>query len=75
MRYIGSLPGTWRYGSPTHNSLQLNPSRPKYITPLREEIEEAVAQLGWTKGAMGQMPRLESFMKECLRMSPVGARE
>jgi cytochrome P450 len=49
--------------------------RPKYIIPLREEIEETVGRLGWTKDAIGQMPKLESFMKECMRMTPLGARE
>jgi cytochrome P450 len=43
--------------------------------PLREEIEETVGQLGWTKDAIGHMPRLDSFMKESMRMSPLGARE
>ncbi|KIM22630.1 hypothetical protein M408DRAFT_28548 [Serendipita vermifera MAFF 305830] len=49
-------------------------ARPKYIAPLREEIEETVGRLGWTKDAIGQMPKLESFMKECMRMTPLGAR-
>jgi cytochrome P450 len=50
-------------------------SRPKYVMPLREEIEETIGRLGWTKDAIGQMPRLDSFMKESMRMSPLGARE
>jgi len=48
-------------------------ARPKYMIPLREEIEETVGRLGWTKDAIGQMPKLESFMKESMRMSPLGA--
>jgi hypothetical protein len=49
--------------------------RPQYVAPLREEIEETVGRLGWTKDAIGQMPKLESFMKECMRINPPGAGE
>jgi hypothetical protein len=51
------------------------PLRPQYVAPLREEIEETVGRLGWTKDAIGQMPKLESFMKECMRMNPLGVGE
>lgn len=47
-------------------------ARPQYVAPLREEIEETVGRLGWTKDAIGHMPKLESFMKECMRMNPGG---
>ncbi|KAG8762350.1 hypothetical protein FRC15_008557, partial [Serendipita sp. 397] len=47
-------------------------ARPEYIAPLREEIEEVTSKMGWTKNAIGSMPKLESFMKECMRMTPLG---
>ncbi|KAJ7100090.1 cytochrome P450 [Mycena belliarum] len=48
-------------------------SRPEYVGPLREEIEHVVREEGWTKAAMGKMIKLDSFMKECARISPGGA--
>ncbi|KAF6749691.1 cytochrome P450 [Ephemerocybe angulata] len=48
-------------------------SRPEYIKPLREEMEEIVKMHGWTKDAMGRMWKTDSFMKESSRMAGVGA--
>ncbi|KAG8752467.1 hypothetical protein FRC14_007003 [Serendipita sp. 396] len=46
-------------------------SRPEYLDPLREEIESVTSQMGWTKAAISSMPKLESFMKESMRLSPL----
>ena len=43
--------------------------RQTYLTPLREEAQAAVAKHGWTKAALGEMKKLESFLKECHRWS------
>ncbi|KIM22626.1 hypothetical protein M408DRAFT_282051 [Serendipita vermifera MAFF 305830] len=47
-------------------------ARPQYLEPLREEIIEVTEKHGWTKEAVGTMPKLDSFMKECMRVCPVG---
>ncbi len=46
---------------------------PEYVEPLREEIEAAIKQEGWTKAALDQMHKLDSFIKESQRLHPVGA--
>ncbi|KNG46901.1 amp-dependent synthetase ligase [Stemphylium lycopersici] len=44
---------------------------PKYMEPLREEIERAVRECGgWNKDACARMPKLDSFLRETLRLSP-----
>ncbi|KIM22628.1 hypothetical protein M408DRAFT_332825 [Serendipita vermifera MAFF 305830] len=47
-------------------------SRPHYFEPLRAEILEVTERLGWTREAIGSMPKLDSFMKESMRMTPIG---
>ncbi|KXN88011.1 Ent-kaurene oxidase, partial [Leucoagaricus sp. SymC.cos] len=39
-----------------------------YIEPLREEISSAVEREGWTKSAIEQMRKLDSFVKESQRL-------
>ncbi|KAK7460911.1 hypothetical protein VKT23_008839 [Stygiomarasmius scandens] len=48
-------------------------ARPDIIKELREEIEECIEELGWTKAAMGKMRKLDSFLKETQRISGTGA--
>lgn len=48
-------------------------ARPEYVEPMREEIETVTKEMGWSKNAIGHMPRVESFMKECMRVVPLGA--
>ena len=48
-------------------------SRPEYIQPLREEIENVVGQEGWTKSAMGNLRKLDSFLKESQRLTGLSA--
>ncbi|ESK83170.1 cytochrome p450 [Moniliophthora roreri MCA 2997] len=45
---------------------------PQYIPELRNEIEAVVAEHGWTKAAMGQMRKLDSFLKEVQRFTSYG---
>ncbi|KAH9950883.1 cytochrome P450 [Amylocystis lapponica] len=40
---------------------------PQYIEPLREEIESAIDQEGWTKAGINKMVKLDSFLKETQR--------
>ncbi|KAK7530968.1 cytochrome P450 [Phyllosticta citribraziliensis] len=44
---------------------------PEYLEPLRQEIETAVKECGgWNKDAAARMPKLDSFLRETLRLSP-----
>ncbi|KAF7307834.1 Cytochrome P450 [Mycena kentingensis (nom. inval.)] len=45
-------------------------TKPKYLEPLREEVASVVREEGWTKTAVDKMAKLDSFLKECARVSP-----
>ena len=47
-------------------------SNPEYIEPLRQEIEAAVAEEGWTKAGMDKMHKLDSFLRETQRIDGSG---
>ena len=47
-------------------------AHPEYTQPLREEIEGIVATDGWTKASVMKMRKLDSFLKESMRMHPLG---
>lgn len=47
----------------------------EYIQHLREEIEAALEEFGWTKAGMGKMVKLDSFLKESMRMNTLSFRE
>ena len=40
---------------------------PKYLEPIRQEIEAAVAEEGWTKAGMDRLHKLDSFLRETIR--------
>ena len=42
--------------------------RPEYIEPLRKEVENSIRMYGWTKEAIGQMKKLDSFLREDQRL-------
>jgi hypothetical protein len=42
------------------------------MEPIREEVEAAVAEHGWTKVALNRMRKLDSFMKETQRTQGLG---
>jgi hypothetical protein len=42
-------------------------ARPQYIQPMREEVEAVIQEEGWTKAALGQMYKVDSFIKESMR--------
>ncbi|KAJ7269680.1 cytochrome P450 [Mycena rebaudengoi] len=46
---------------------------PEHAKALREEVEAVVRTDGWTKGAMGRMTLLDSFLKETMRFRPGAA--
>jgi cytochrome P450 len=41
------------------------------MKPLREEVEEIIQREGWTKAAIDQMSKLDSFIKESQRLHPL----
>lgn len=42
---------------------------PEYIQPLREEVEDIIAEEGWTKTSLGKMRKVDSFLKESMRLA------
>lgn len=41
---------------------------PQHIPEIRKEIETTIAQYGWTKTATSKMVKLDSFMRETMRL-------
>ncbi|KIJ21175.1 hypothetical protein PAXINDRAFT_65823 [Paxillus involutus ATCC 200175] len=54
-------------------ALYILAANPQYMKPLREEIESVVKTDGWSKGALPEMRKLDSFLKECQRMEGVSS--
>ncbi|KAJ7148805.1 cytochrome P450 [Mycena crocata] len=48
-------------------------ANPEYVAPLREEMEAALREDGWSKAAMGKCSKLDSFLRESQRFSGVSA--
>jgi hypothetical protein len=48
-------------------------ARPEYVQPLRQEVEQAIERDGWTKAAISNMPKLDSFVKEAQRYNGLAA--
>ncbi|KAM6491441.1 Cytochrome P450 [Amanita muscaria] len=44
-------------------------TRPEYVQPMRDEIEEVIRQEGWSKISVGKMKKVDSFIKETLRLA------
>jgi len=44
-----------------------------YIQPLREEVERVIAKHGWTKAAVADMHKIDSFFRESLRINGFGS--
>jgi hypothetical protein len=45
-----------------------------YIEPLREEVERVINKQGWTKAALGDMTKIDSFLRESQRINGFGSR-
>ncbi len=50
------------------NALYRLLSHPECIEPLRQEIETAVSEEGWTKAAIDKMHKIDSFLRETQRL-------
>jgi hypothetical protein len=49
---------------------------PKYLEPLRAEVEESLSQQkGWTDTTLNSMNLMDSFLRETMRMYPAGSRK
>ncbi|RYO97037.1 hypothetical protein DL765_011335 [Monosporascus sp. GIB2] len=46
---------------------------PEYLEPLAQEAHQAIQRFGWTDKAMNHMPLIDSFIRECNRMYPLGS--
>ncbi|KAH9976988.1 cytochrome P450 [Russula compacta] len=47
-------------------------SNAECIEPLRQEVETVVAKEGWTKAGMDKMHKVDSFLRETLRVDSLG---
>jgi len=45
---------------------------PEYLLPLREEAERVVSEEGWTKAALNNMVKIDSFLRESQRLNNFG---
>ncbi|KAH9954980.1 cytochrome P450 [Russula dissimulans] len=43
-------------------------ANPEYIEPLRQEVEVAIAEEGWTKNGIDKMNKIDSFIRESQRI-------
>lgn len=50
------------------NALYTLAANPQYMVPLREEVETVIRKHGWSKAAMTDMLKLDSFLKETMRV-------
>ncbi|KAF8321460.1 cytochrome P450 [Amanita rubescens] len=46
-------------------------THPEYVQPMREEVEAALQEDGWTHASIGKLSKVDSFVKESLRSSVV----
>lgn len=47
-------------------------TRPEYVEPLRQEVQQALENHGgWEKEGIESMLKLDSFIKECQRFNPL----
>jgi hypothetical protein len=46
-------------------------SNPKYLGPLRQEIEAVTGEEGWTKAGLDKMYKLDSFLRETQRIDGI----
>ncbi len=50
-------------------------SHPEYAQLMREEVEAVLRPEGWTHAAIGKLSKVDSFIKESLRLSTMESRE
>jgi hypothetical protein len=50
-------------------------AHPEYVEPLRQEALEVLRKGGYTKQALADMKKMDSFMRESQRLSPPTLRQ
>ena len=48
-------------------------AHPEHLQPLRQEIETVIKEEGWSKAAVAKMSKLDSFIKETMRLTQIVA--
>jgi hypothetical protein len=48
---------------------------PQYLPILREEASQVIGECGWTKDALDRLSKLDSFIRETQRLSPLASRK
>jgi len=43
-------------------------ANPKYLEPLREEVDAVIKEEGWTKAGVDKMHKIDSFLRETQRL-------
>ena len=55
--------------SQTFTEVLLNlAAHPEFVAPMREEVLAVTTEEGWTKIAVGKMQKVDSFIKETMRL-------
>jgi len=49
-------------------------ANPEYLEPLREEVNAAIKEEGWTKAGIDKMHKIDSFLRETMRLDGLGLR-
>jgi Cytochrome P450 len=49
-------------------------ANPEYLEPLREEVDAAIREEGWTKAGIDKMYKLDSFLRETQRLDGFAVR-
>src|SRR4051812_22484032 len=55
----------------THALFDLT-THPEHFLPMREEAERVIGEEGWTKAALNNMTKIDSFLRESQRHNPTG---
>ncbi|CCM05809.1 uncharacterized protein FIBRA_08043 [Fibroporia radiculosa] len=48
-------------------------TNPHFIQPIREEVDELIQKEGWSKETLGKMHKVDSFLREAMRMDGLAA--
>ena len=48
-------------------------THPECVQPMRDEVEAALQEDGWTQATIGKLSKVDSFVKESLRLSVIDA--
>ena len=77
--FYGTLPAFWpviqvTFELQTFTQAIFNlATRPEYIEPFWHEAEEVLQLYGWNKIGMSELPKMDSFFKESIRLNGLGS--